>query len=86
MLMSVRCLMYFSSDRTEVSLCSSSLSSSSTLRLRAEVVSFGFDFEELLAVVSAFGLVEGAAAVFLDRADSRVDVTGGVGLVALEGI
>ena len=55
MLMRVRCVGYLSSVKTEVTLCSSSMSSSSTLRLRIGA-SFDFIFDEAIEAGIALGL------------------------------
>ena len=67
---------YFSSVKTELSLCSLSTSSSCTLRLQIGISSFHFDFEDL-----AFG----AAGVRFPLADSLEDVVDEAAFATLKG-
>ena len=83
MLMRVHCVGYFSSVKTEVSLCSSSMSSSSTLRLRIGA-SFDFVFDEALVAGTALGLVLEVTGIRFPFAASLADGWGF--LAALEGI
>ena len=76
---------YFSSVKTEVSLCSSSTSSSYTLRLRIGISSFDFIFEEVLVAGIAFGLAFGAAGVLFPLAGSLADAVDWTALATLEG-
>ena len=74
---------YFSSVKTEVTLCSSSMSSSSTLRLRIGA-SFDFVFDIVLVAEIALGLALEVAGIRFPFAASLADGWGF--LAALEGI